>query len=214
MNIPRRLFRVWLGPKRIAPIYEGWWKEFQDMHPRWDCVTLRDDSVERLLPSGSELRALFNGQATWAGRSDILRVAALDADGGVYVDHDCLPLRPLDPLLGDPRPFAGKRSGKSLNNSVIGSPANHPAVRALLTRFPSWRWGEQSVDPRGPLLLTETWWNRDDVRLLPIEAFYSENRNFKTAVERRAVERTFAERSFPDGAYLCHWSSHQYGNTR
>ncbi len=215
--IPRRLFRIWLGSAPIGARFEEWWTRFQVLHPGWEAFTLRDADVERFLPAGSPLRAVFDDYTTRAGQSDILRLAAVHALGGVYVDHDCLPLRPLDPLLDDPRAFAGKRSSKSLNNSVIGGPAGHAALADLLAALPAWYWADAENErkfPHGPTFLTAQWWDRPDVRLLPVSAFYSKNRNFKTAVERRAVEQSFVDETFPADAFLCHWSDHKFGSTR
>lgn len=119
-------------------------------------------------------REVFDAATTHAGRSDVLRYAALWQFGGVYLDTDVQPLRSFDELL-DGDPFAGWEDSKLICPTVMGSPPGHPAVGALLDSLPAWAGARPGAAPNeqtGPNFLTPMWRDRTDVRLFPPVAFY------------------------------------------
>ena len=172
--IPKRFIRIWVGSKKIPARHEQWWQEFQEIHPGWKFTTLRDGSEEEFL-SDDLLNIYYDGESG-AARSNVLRLGALHELGGVYIDTDVMPVRPLDPLLEDPRPFIGFATTNSLQNAVIASPPKHPAMKYLLDSLPEWYWNRlgqsQEVFRSGPQFTSAFWMDRIDVRRLEKDVFY------------------------------------------
>lgn len=122
------------APRAVAAIADAW----RALHPAWD-VRLWTDEAElagprALAPPGVPQVDLVRHVA------NVVRWRLLADYGGVWVDCDTHPLRPLDPLLGD-RPFSAG-AGDMPTPFVIGGPAGHElwldALRASTT------------DPTGP----------------------------------------------------------------
>lgn len=117
---------------------------------------------------------VFDRQDTWAGKSDVLRYEVLARWGGIYVDTDVEPLKPMDPLLGE-EPFIAWETNRLLCPTVIGSPPGHPAIEALIEALPDWTSRHVNAPPNqqtGPYFITHLWRRRSDVRLLEADAFY------------------------------------------
>jgi mannosyltransferase OCH1-like enzyme len=116
----------------------------------------------------------FDQAKTWAGKSDVLRYELLATFGGLYVDTDVEPLRPFDELLNG-EAFIGWEDRNLLCPTVMGSPAGHPAMLALLEALPAWFRTYRGAPPNrqtGPYFVTRHLRGRSDVRLLPPETFY------------------------------------------
>lgn len=163
-GIPRILHRV--VPEVPNPEADRWWAGFEDMHPQWDLRTHRDPLDPADWPLTSPR---WGDAANGAQFADMIRLEALLTYGGIYVDQDVEPLRPLDSLLGVPM-FAAYEDANSVPNAVMGAVPGHPAVRAcldlMLSRLPGPTW------PAGPGVLTDVLAGRPDVLLLPPGAFY------------------------------------------
>jgi inositol phosphorylceramide mannosyltransferase catalytic subunit len=198
-DVPRVLHRIWFGPPMPEDLVE-FGDAWRDVMPHWT-QHLWD---ERILPNASDVAApghippgeavlpasveisLFS-EAPWNDRyrfwSDIARLRLLYLQGGVYVDCDIEPLRPLDPLLEgvscfaafSPNPGPGGRS--VLTNAVLGAAPHHPFVRALLEELPrsirEYR-GQRTAKVTGPYHLDRVWRSRNwsDVTIYPAATFY------------------------------------------
>jgi hypothetical protein len=164
-RIPAILHRV--VPEIPNPEADGWWARFEEMHPGWELRTHRDP----LDPEDWPLTAPhWDKAANGAQFADMIRLEALLRFGGVYVDQDVEPLRPLDPLLYLPA-FAAWEDERCVPNAVMGAVPEHPAIRAcldeMLRRIPGETW------QAGPGVLTDILPGRDDVLLLPPGSFYA-----------------------------------------
>jgi hypothetical protein len=164
-RIPAILHRV--VPEVPNPEADGWWARFEEMHPGWDLRTHRDPLDPADWPLTSPR---WGDAANGAQFADMIRLEALVTYGGVYVDQDVEPLRPLDPLLHLPA-FAAWEDERSVPNAVMGAVPEHPAIRAcldeMLRRLPGETW------QAGPGVLTDILPGRDDVLLLPPGSFYA-----------------------------------------
>ncbi len=163
-GIPRILHRT--VPAATDPRADRYWAGFEGLHPGWTLMTHRDPLDPADWPLTSEH---WGKAANGAQFADMIRLEALIRWGGVYVDSDVEPLRPLDSLLGVPA-FAAYEDRRCVPNAVLGAVPGHPAIRAclelMLSRLPGDTW------PAGPGVTTEVLVGRDDVLLLPPGAFY------------------------------------------
>lgn len=196
MTIPKTLHRIWLGRKPIPPMFEDFWRRWQQLHPHWECRTWTDADDYSWLRN----KRLFETRTTPSGQSDVLRIELLAKFGGVYVDADMEPIRPLDPLLVPggvfastqerpyydqgvmtetavigAEPFAAREDEHTIAWGAIGSGRGHPAIEALRDAMPAWVRAHPHDPPNvqtGPVFLTHVWRSRTDVRILPRETFY------------------------------------------
>jgi len=208
--IPKRFIRIWLGPKDIPETFNRWWCEFQDMHPSYDFITIGDDHG---LTVPESIAGIYKDVASYAGRADILRILALHEYGGVYVDTDVMPLKPFDDIIADGRPFAGKRSSKSFEVAVLGSPKGHPILQKTIDALPAWyeKNGSRSCSvATGPAFLSSVWFGSEDVNHLPTSAFYPFN-GFKAPSREQKTEMFSDKSNFPDDMVCAHFSNHRWG---
>ena len=207
-TIPKQFIRIWLGPAPIPQMFDDWWNDFKEIHPKFSFVTLTDDTPIELPPA---LEKIYYSVDTYAGRSDILRLLALHELGGIYVDTDMMPLKSFEKLLGT-KPFIGMRSSKSFATGVIGCPPKHPAMRELINSLPEWylKHKDKSASVQtGPAFVSAEWFGREDIEHLPIETFYPYN-GFM-APKRQERLKIFAQKEFPPEMLAAHFGNHRWG---
>jgi len=146
MRIPKIIHRVWIyDPSPAAdPMPEEfveYGRAWQRMHPAWKVV----DHTELAGLSPLRNQALHDAakDADYRRyRADIVRLEILCKYGGVYVDTDCEPLKPLDGLLEDVDAFVGEspnlgpKGERIITNAVMGSVPGHPFIDAAIRRLP------------------------------------------------------------------------------
>jgi mannosyltransferase OCH1-like enzyme len=107
-------------------------------------------------------------------RSDILRLEILARVGGVYLDTDVKPIRPLDDMCPpEVRAWAACEQLDIVSNAAMGFPANHPAMwHAVAVIEESFFERRYVGDQAGPGLLARVVTQYDDVALYPPAYFH------------------------------------------
>jgi len=170
--IPPTLHRV--VPEHTTAQVEEWWSEFGRLHPGWELRTWRDP----LDPDEWETGDLFGRCTSGAQLAGLVRLEVLWRHGGIYVDSDVEPYRPLHPLLSLDG-FAAWEDANCVPDAVMGFCAGHPAVREMLglarqricSQSTDWRTGSGAW-ATGPGVTTTVLPDRPDVLLLPPGSFY------------------------------------------
>ena len=199
--IPKRIFRIWLGPKKIKPLFQVWWERFHELHPGWELETVRDRDVETFPSFKGEIKKIFNYCSTQSERSDVLRYVVLYELGGVYIDTDVFPIKPFDDLMDDPKPFFCWQTKKCLESAVIGAPPKHPAIKAVMDAFPGHYWDHSQDSAHvstGPAYMSTVIIPRNDVRKLPREAFLPVG---------RCSAKKFIEKCLKSDGYACNFAA-------
>lgn len=171
--IPRRIIRS--VPEHTTDEVEGWWKLAVDLHPGWEMVTFRDPIDPAMFPITAPV---WPSATSGAQRAGLVRLEAVWATGGVWLDSDVELFQPLDRLL-DLACFAAWEDADTVPDAVFGAEAGHPAIRLCLdeairriqTDSTDWRTGNGAWST-GPGVFTTILPGRDDVLLLPRETFY------------------------------------------
>ena len=173
MKWPKVFHRIWLDePER--PEFAGWRDRLAELHPDWEIRTWQDSSEFTWLRN-KDLFYRYLETDPFGRVPDILRYELLWKYGGVYIDTDFEPLRPLDPLLEDPRPFAAWENDRTMCTALLASPPKHPAIGELIEGLPAQCAATEDKTPNyatGPEYATAHWRRRNDVRRLPPWTFY------------------------------------------
>src|SRR2546426_11525005 len=137
--IPKIMHRMRLGTDALPPeatYYELLWKQ---LHPHWEHVTWTMTNLPPLV--NQELFALSENTGH---RSDVLRLEVLHRFGGVYVDVDLLPQKPLDSLLscagflGKIRETQTRACLQTIETAIVGSAPGNPFLGHLVEEMPRW----------------------------------------------------------------------------
>ena len=171
-TIPRIIHQVWLGQAPIPDQLQQWSETIRAHHPNWKYRLWRDKDCEHLRPLMSKCSNL-------AGASDVVRLYALYAHGGVYLDFDIECFKPLDPLL-DVAAF-GAYDGCAYGGGVYTHQVGKPVMcNAVMASAPCHRWISEQIlslphwvrrdPPWGPMLATA--FLNNEVTIYPTKYFY------------------------------------------
>jgi hypothetical protein len=107
-------------------------------------------------------------------RSDILRLEILARFGGVYLDTDVKPVRPLDEMCPpEVRAWAACEQLDIVTNAAMGFPPNHPAMWHAVAMVEESFFERRYVgDQAGPGLIARVVTQYDDVALYPPAYFH------------------------------------------
>lgn len=135
--IPRILHRIWLGSP-IPAESETFWAAWRRLHPDWTLRTWQERTIPPLRNQlcYDDAEQLTAGNV-WQLRSDIVRYELLEAFGGVYVDCDLEPRKPLDDLLAGIDCFAAwETTDEWVNNAILGARPHHPFLGRVIAGLP------------------------------------------------------------------------------
>ena len=177
--VPKILHRIRLGKDVLPPeaaYYELLWKQ---LHPGWEHVTWTMSNLPPLIN-----KELFWQSENTGHRSDVLRLELMHRFGGVYVDLDMLPQKPLDPLLdcegflGQIPPSPRDICVQRVETAVIGSVPNNPFIARLVEDLPQWAAKHRHLNTScrtGPQYVQkqiDSWQGPLPMTLLPATHFY------------------------------------------
>lgn len=130
--IPKRLHQFWTGPRPMPDAFARWGKRWEELHPDWEYKLWTEAEVAALSPEvANALKGTPLGVGNGAGKADVARMAIVGRFGGVWVDTDFEPVKPIDPLLAGLDAFMADNWGNT-NMAVFGACANHPWMQAAL----------------------------------------------------------------------------------
>lgn len=180
--IPRLIHQAWVGTKPIPEREKQWCAQMREMNPTWD-VRFYGNEILEIYSQDPYVRALQHLDKPWAFITDRLRMLLLQDHGGVWLDPDCLPVRPLDTLLplwngpatfvaafrSPDRPEVALHRGVTLiDNTFLASARNSRMCQRILSL-----WRPQNVVVDGHAVGVEIMRNcHSDVVLLNHRYFY------------------------------------------
>lgn len=161
------------GPEKMTESQTAAIDGVRKFHPDWEIKIWHDKTpIEN-----SRLDKYLSRPQHGAQRGDLIRLDALFAHGGVYLDTDVIIHKSFDQLIAKYDFFIGTEDGYRLTNAVIGAAQRHPAIDSIIgfleDNEPDW-----SLPPNettGPTLFARILRWRSDVNILPRETFYPYN---------------------------------------
>lgn len=199
VRIPRVIHRIWLGGP-MPPVVARYGKAWRDLHPGWLVRTWRDWDLPALTH-----QEWFDRAPSPAQRADIARLELLHRYGGVYVDTDFEPLKPLDALIAGTTCFIATEDGRWLATGIMGAVPGHPFVADLIDGLPRSIQEHQDAPPNqqtGPKYVSRRYQAYteahpdDPVTVFPAALFYP----YHFTEPERAGD------VFPDAYAVHHWS--------
>ncbi|NLE11965.1 MAG: hypothetical protein GX630_10710 [Actinobacteria bacterium] len=177
MQIPHLFHFIWVdGSPPLPGIFKGFVKRWEELHPDWEIRwwSTPDGPLQNqdLYDHASAICHPYEGQF----RSDIWRYEILWKHGGVYVDVDFEPFKPLDSLLEDVECFtAWELQDQYANNAIFGCTPGHPFLRDLIDELPGSVASHPEFGPwmiSGPRHMTRTLAKHPEVKVFPQAMFY------------------------------------------
>ena len=183
--IPTRIIRS--VPADTSSEVEAFWDRVTFLHPGWEMVTYRDPIDPTVFPITSPVWPLAKTGAQLAG---LIRLEALWATGGIWLDSDVELFRPLTPLLHCSL-FAAYEDPAVIPDAVLGATVAHPAIgdclaealRRIRSDSTDWRTGNGAWST-GPGVTTSILPMFPDALLLPPGCFYPVHYSEKHTIGR------------------------------
>jgi mannosyltransferase OCH1-like enzyme len=134
VSIPKRLHIVWIGPRPFP--HQSYLDAWRAMHTDWQLVLWTDELLE---DEALICQPIVDQIGHMAGKVNLIRLELLARYGGVYVDADTEPLKPLDTL---PVPdwadsWAMTSRNNFVQNAVMAAVPDHPILTDLVAKAPA-----------------------------------------------------------------------------
>ncbi len=155
-TIPRVIHRIWLGgavPEEFAAYGRRW----RELNPGWEIRDWVDGDLDWL--RNRDLLSLL-GPTAYAAHADVARYEILLRHGGLYVDMDVEPVRPLGELLDGHRLVLAEQHPSSICNGVMAAVPGHAFFARLVDRLPEAvraRSGAKVSELTGPGFVRREW---------------------------------------------------------
>jgi mannosyltransferase OCH1-like enzyme len=156
--IPLVTHQIWLGgpmPQRFG----AWRFDLMAHNPNLRHELWNEERVSVLGVAVDRLRQEFG---SWASVSNFLRLLILQKYGGIYLDSDFEPLKPLDPLFDMGDCLAAEQDGGRICNAFMAATPNHPWINWQLANRAKY---DQRDAASGVYLATDA--PRDGLTLMP-----------------------------------------------
>ena len=145
MHIPKLAHHIWLGGQPLHPLMKLWLAKWISLNPSWHFLLWREgDRFEeltcgdiKLTTSASDLlaRACHLSQ-----RANIWRYEIVRQLGGLYLDTDMEPFKPIDGLIDDVQAFVvrgTRRNQVVYETAFFGAIPHHPLLNTLVAELPT-----------------------------------------------------------------------------
>lgn len=134
----------------------------KDLHPDWEYMFWTDESAREFLQNHyAFFLPTYDAYPYPIQRADAIRYFLLYHYGGIYLDLDLTPYRPLTSLIQFPA-FACTTAPTGISNDALGSIPNHPFYKLVINNLSVYAksWGSGYITvmyTTGPLFLSATW---------------------------------------------------------
>ena len=140
-KIPHTIHLIWFGPSQLSPLFQKWHREWKAKHTDWDFIIWNEKAIKEKFPEKLFNQKIYDqaqGMSDYPTMSKITRYEILHKFGGLFIEPNLKCYESFEPLHILYDFYAGLAPLKSygaISNSVIGSRANHPILKACLEQI-------------------------------------------------------------------------------
>jgi len=141
LKIPKIFHQIWFdfgNGNKIPTNFERNTKRLLELHPGWEIKLWSEEQVEKLIIDNvPEFLDVWQGYDKKIKKHDSSRVIILHTHGGVYLDHDFIPIKNIERLLCN-NTFVISTEDKNcmrIGNAFIGSIPKHPILREMINEM-------------------------------------------------------------------------------
>lgn len=137
-KIPKMFHTIWIDfgkGKDVFPKYEQNIKEFHKLHPGWIFKNWTEPEIIELIKfKHPYFLPIFQSYDKPIKKHDSARMIVLDVFGGVYIDHDFIPLKNIESLLKFYEIVLGNEESSYFCpvNGLIATISGHPFLRKII----------------------------------------------------------------------------------
>lgn len=140
--IPKIFHHIWIDfgtGKKPTEFHQNLTKRLLDLHPGWEHILWHESEIiEQIKEHVPFFLSTFLSYKRPIKRHNSARLVILYAMGGVYLDHDYIPLKSIEPALGSCKTIfiSEKYEGAFVpTNSLMGSVAKNPFFSFALDKM-------------------------------------------------------------------------------
>jgi tetratricopeptide (TPR) repeat protein len=128
-SVPRRILQFW-DTETLADDVVELMASWREGNPGWEHVRHTDRTARAFLDSlpDPRVRRAYRAARKPAQKADLLRLALLFHEGGVYVDADDRCTAPLDPHVAGRSLVVPQEARGSIGNNFIAAAPGHPLI--------------------------------------------------------------------------------------
>lgn len=143
MAVPHIIHQYWSGSEVPEEFREYSW-QWNKLHPEWIFLHWNDERID----CTQEVRPFHNKylfdhaseispKAPYQFKADVLRYELLYLWGGVWIDMDFKPQKPITNLCDDTDCWTcWEEYGRWINNAIMGATPKHPAIKRIIDQLP------------------------------------------------------------------------------
>lgn len=221
--IPKLIHQIWLSAEPMPKVMADWRKRWQEFNPDWTAILWTNNTGSFQLKSDWQrgtyiiaplvLHNLLTKACHLSQRSNIWRYLITYLYGGLYIDTDVEPFKPIDNLVADYPAFTVQRwlpdgVPNIYECAFFGAISKHPWIRQLVCELPI-------CNPAIPLSMGVDYFTRvtkqhAEVTVLPKElVLFQPPDNWREAKRRAEIPKIQDVQEVSTAAAFAkhHWSS-------
>ncbi|MDD5586259.1 MAG: glycosyltransferase [Alphaproteobacteria bacterium] len=196
--IPKTIHYCWFGPNPVYPLGVRCVESWKRYMPDWNYVFWTEDT----LPRDLKMPWRFIERRQFAFASDYVRLHAIAAQGGLYLDIDAEAIRPLDPLLAYRQFLCYEREGRATNGICGGVAGASFFTACLKTMEEHYAKSDEPIIAPDMCMKVLQSGSFPDLTILPPHTFYPYNPYDATQPVKQLM---FADIK-PDTLIIHHWA--------
>lgn len=132
MSIPKIIHYCWFGGNPKPKLAEKCIKSWKKFCPDYEIIEWNEQNFD-LQQAPAYVRQAYEAKK-WAFVTDYVRLYAMIAQGGIYMDTDVEVVKPLDEFLHY-RAFSGFEDGIHVSTGVMACEKGHPMFQKMLQYY-------------------------------------------------------------------------------